>query len=229
MIVYKIKSNKIINNVFIPKYYDPNLIEDIENIRNTHDLLNLGDLIDSKIISSKTGHEIGKMSYGTGNIPFVRTSDISNWEIKTDTKQGVSNEIYLNFSSKEDVQPEDILMVKDGTYLVGNTCMVSELDIPMIFQSHIIKFRVENKKVINPYLFFLSLNCSIVQRQIKNRKFTADIIDTIGNRYKEILLPVPKDSQIREKLSKNIQTLFEQRVKYKSMIKKLPYLILETG
>lgn len=33
------------------------------------------------------------MAYGTGNIPFIRTSDISNWEIKADFKHGVSEEI----------------------------------------------------------------------------------------------------------------------------------------
>jgi type I restriction enzyme M protein len=57
--------------------------------------------IDNEI---KNGHivlssenEIGKMSYGTGNIQFIRTSDISNWELKADPKQGVSEEIYETF------------------------------------------------------------------------------------------------------------------------------------
>ena len=41
-----------------------------------------------------TGIEIGKMAYGTGDIPFIRTSDISNWELKNDPKQNISEEIY---------------------------------------------------------------------------------------------------------------------------------------
>ena len=39
------------------------------------------------ILSADTGVEIGKMAYGTGDIPFVRTSDLAQWEIKRDPKQ----------------------------------------------------------------------------------------------------------------------------------------------
>ncbi len=44
------------------------------------------------------------MAYGTGTIPFIRTSDISNWEIKADFKHGVSEEIYENLRGKVDVK-----------------------------------------------------------------------------------------------------------------------------
>ena len=62
-------------------------------------------------------------------------------------------------------------------------------------EKHILKFRIVDKDAINPYLFFLSLNCSLVQHQIRNMQFTADIIDTLGSRYKEIVLPIPKRSE----------------------------------
>ena len=93
------------------------------------------------------------MAYGTGNIPFVRTSDITNWEIKTIPKQGVSEEIYQQYAGKEDVQAGDILLVRDGTYLIGTNCMVTQLDIPMVFQSHILKLRINDRKRIDPYLY----------------------------------------------------------------------------
>ena len=111
MLAYKINSKNIKNRIFIPKYYDPDLYAQITALSETHDLHNLGDLIDSGVIAVQTGHEIGKMVYGTGNIPFVRTSDITNWEIKTIPKQGVSEDIYQLYAEKEDVKAGDILMV----------------------------------------------------------------------------------------------------------------------
>ena len=119
MLAYKINRKHIKNRIFIPKYYDPDLYAQITALIETHDLHNLGDLIDSGVIAVQTGHEIGKMAYGTGNIPFVRTSDITNWEIKTIPKQGVSEDIYQLYAEKEDVKAGDILMVRDGTYLIG--------------------------------------------------------------------------------------------------------------
>lgn len=93
MLAYRINNRSIKNRIYIPKYYDPELYAEIAALSNTHELLCLGDLIDQDIVTVQTGHEIGKMAYGTGNIPFVRTSDITNWEIKTIPKQGVSEQI----------------------------------------------------------------------------------------------------------------------------------------
>lgn len=62
----------------------------------------------------------------------------------------------------------------------------------MIYQSHIYKIRIKNTDVLEPELFFLLLNSDIVQRQIRSIQFTADIIDTIGQRINEIVIPIPK-------------------------------------
>ncbi len=51
-------------------------------------------------------------------IPIVRISDFSNWEIKADVKQGVSEEIYQHYAECEDVQIGDILLVRDGIYIL---------------------------------------------------------------------------------------------------------------
>ena len=225
MLSYKISSKDIKNNIFIPKYYDPELYVELKKLRSSHELYILGDLIDENKISVQTGHEIGKMAYGTGNIPFVRTSDITNWEIKTIPKQGISEEIYLQYSDKEDVRVGDILLVRDGTYLIGTNCMITQLDLPMVYQSHILKIRILDKDLINPYLFFLSLNCSLVQRQIKNMQFTADIIDTLGNRYREIILPIPKINSKKENLIDTTVEVLQTRTKYKAAVKQMPILI----
>ena len=225
MLAYKIKSSKIINHVFIPKYYDPELKSELAALSTTHHLFLLGDLIDSGEVSIQTGHEIGKMAYGTGNIPFVRTSDITNWEIKAVPKQGISDEIFQYYAEKEDVRAGDILLVKDGTYLIGTNCIINSMDIPMVFQSHILKIRVTSQERINPYLLFLAINNPLVQRQIRNIQFTADIIDTIGNRYRELIIPIPKDSERKNILTAKIKEALETRVKYKAAVKQMPLLI----
>ena len=225
MLAYKINSRDIRNQILIPKYYDPELKDQLMALSSTHDLLIVGELIDDEVISAQTGHEIGKMAYGTGNIPFVRTSDITNWEIKTIPKQGVSEEIYQQYAEKEDVQPGDILLVRDGTYLIGTNCIITQMDIPIVYQSHILKFRVNDKSRLNPYLLFLAFNNSLVQRQIKNMQFTADIIDTLGSRYREIVLPIPKSEARRNELIEQMTEALETRLKYKAAVKQMPLLI----
>ncbi len=192
---FRIKSTDIKNNIFIPKYYDPEIENELLRLSNNHNLIKIGTLLQNGVLSISTGDEIGKMAYGTGDIPFVRTSDISNWEIKTIPKQGVSQEIFEYYNEKQDIQENDILFVKDGTYLIGTNCLVSKLDLPMLYQSHIYKVRVNENELITPHLLFLLLNTEIVQKQIRSFQFTADIIDTIGNRFLEIVLPIPKNNK----------------------------------
>ena len=98
----------------------------------------------SNVVNWDTGIEIGKMAYGTGHIPFIRTSDISNWELKGDPKQSVSEEIYEE--NKQAVQSEDIFVVRDGTYLVGTSCILTEHDTKILYCGGIYKLRVKDKK-----------------------------------------------------------------------------------
>lgn len=225
MLTYMIKNSSLQNDIYIPKYYDPDLKNELLRLEKSHELFRIDDLISEGVIEVSTGDEIGKMSYGTGSIPFVRTSDITNWELKTIPKQGVSQDIYDKYQEKQDVRVGDILLVRDGTYLIGTNCIINELDLPLIYQSHILKIRIKDKRKINPYLFFLSLNSQLVQRQIKNMQFTADIIDTLGNRYKELILPIPKDAKTKKKLITKVRKALEVREKNKAAIKQLPLLV----
>src|SRR6185437_3208103 len=78
------------NSIFIPRYYSPELEVDIAALGSSHRLVTLGQMVKDGILSWNTGIEVGKMAYGTGDVPFIRTSDISNWELKGDPKQNVS-------------------------------------------------------------------------------------------------------------------------------------------
>ncbi len=212
----------ITNGVFVPRYYNPEVPERLSRLWTSHDFVTLGSLVKSGKLKVSPGHEIGKMAYGTGEIPFVRSSDISNWEIKTDPKQGVSEEIYAAFSKKQDVREGDIFFVRDGTYLVGQSCMVTRHDLPCIFQSHILRFRLSEQARFSRYLFLALLNSPVVKLQIRARQFTADIIDTVGNRYQEILLPVPKAEQRQNDITDATRHVVETRARLREHIRKIP-------
>lgn len=132
------------------------------------------------------------MAYGTGNIPFIRTSDIANWDIKIDPKQGISEDIYEGLKEKQDIKPYDILMVRDGTYLIGTCAMLLPDDVKIVYQSHIYKIRSNDFDKLDPYLLLGLLSSPIVKRQIRSKQFTQDIIDTLGGRINELILPILK-------------------------------------
>ncbi|MCZ7663986.1 MAG: hypothetical protein M5U22_14135 [Thermoleophilia bacterium] len=210
-------------DVFLPKYYNPEISARLADLGKTHDLVALGDLLTKKHIEFATGDEIGKMAYGTGDIPFVRTSDISNWELKTDPKQGVSEEIYTEYEPSQDVRAGDILFVRDGTYLIGQVALVTESDLPLLYQSHLLKFRVKQDSPLSPWLLMACLSAPIVKRQIRAKQFTADIIDTLGDRFRELVLPVPKKQSICCAIEHEVKELVTERSRLRDKIRKIPY------
>jgi type I restriction enzyme M protein len=208
---FRKRLSEVAGNVLIPKYYDPEITATLDALRATHDLPTLGSLVDQGVVAITTGDEVGKLSYGTGTIPFIRTSDLSNWELKIDPKHGVSAEIYEKYRKRQDVRAGDILMVRDGTYLVGTNCMLTEADTQILFQSHLYKLRVLKPDVLSPYLLLTALNLPIVKQQVRAKRFTQDIIDTLGARVMELVLPIPRDEALRQQIIAKTQSIVEGR------------------
>lgn len=208
----------IADNVLCPRYYDPQLRRELDGLTKTHDLLVFGDLFKEGLLSMSTGDELGKLAYGTGDIPFIRTSDISNWEIKADPKHGVDRKTFERLQTKQDVQPYDLLMVKDGTYLIGTCAIVTESDRELIYQSHIYKIRVnKNVRGLNPFLLLAILSSPVVQRQVRAKQFTQDIIDSLGGRIHELVLPVPRKAIAREQVTEMVKIAVQKRVEAREL------------
>lgn len=224
---YKLNSKQIKSNIFLPKYYDPEITKTLSALSVSCDLHSVGDLEKNGHIEMSTGDEIGKMAYGTGNIPFVRTSDFSNWEIKADAKQGISEEIYEQYADKEDVQAGDILIVRDGTYLVGTSCIITSSDTKILYCGGLIKIRTKNRDFIDEYLLLGLLNSYIVKRQIRTKQFTRDVIDTLGRRLNEVVIPIPKSEAVREEISNRVKQIVERRITAREEIVLLSEEIIE--
>lgn len=217
---YQIPLNKIADNILAPRYYNPETDEMLLQLQKTHDLIKIDELVSSGILQIKTGDEIGKLAYGTGIIPFIRTTDISNWEIKVDPKHCVSEEIYQSLATKQDVKEGDILMVKDGSYLIGTCGYITKYDTRILFQSHIYKLRVKDTSKLSPYLLLAALSSEPVRRQIQSKRFTQDIIDSLGDRIYELVLPIPKDEMLRERITEIVKKSIGDRIEARELARK---------
>ena len=218
---FVITEGEIVNNIYVPKYYNPEIRKSLDALSKTHKVISIKTLEDQEILSITTGHEVSKENYGTGPIPFVRTSDIANWEIKLDPKQGLSREIYNSYKMKQDIKANDILMVRDGTYLVGTCAIITDDDREIVFQSHLYKIRIKKPDELNPLLLLALLSCPIVKSQIYAKRFTQDIIDTLGERIHELLLPIPRDKKEQERIANEVRKIIEFKKKAKEMTRRV--------
>ena len=75
--------------------------------------------------------------------------------------------------------------------------MITDLDTKIVYQSHFRKLRVLNKAYISPYTLLGLLGLEIVQKQIEAKSFRQGTISTLGSRLKDIIIPIPKDSKLK--------------------------------
>jgi len=224
---YRLSADSIAGNILSPRYHEPATALYEAALKETHDFVPVGDLVESGVLEIKTGNEVGKLSYGTGEVPFVRTSDISGWEVKIDPKHCISEEIYSQLRGSQDVRQGDILMVRDGTYLIGSCAIVTSYDEKIVYQSHIYKIRCLDHAKMSPYLLLALLSCDPVQKQIKSKTFTQDIIDSLGSRVLELVLPIPKSEGARAKIIKLVETVIADRVEARELARQAKLMIVD--
>ena len=219
---FVVKRSQIVNNVLAPRSYVFGIQND-EGLEGTHTLVTIGQLIEEKVLEVSTGNEVGKLAYGTGDIPFVRTSDISNWEIKSDPKHILSEEIYNSLAEKQDVQEGDILMVKDGSYLIGTCAMITKYDTRIVYQSHLYKIRVskENAYNLDKYYLLAVLSSDFVRQQILAKTFSQDIINSLGDRLKDLIIPIAKDTKRIERIAGMVQKSINESIEARELARKV--------
>lgn len=199
----------------VPRYYDEKtnyLLED-DAKRLGALVISFGEMIDKGWLSIKKGHEVGSDAYGTGKVPFVRTSDISNFEISIDPTKAVSEEIYKKFSKDQNLKPGNILMVVDGRYRIGRCAILHSYNAKCIAQSHLKIISVnEDVSPISSFELLYLLSMKSVQRDIRSLVFIQSTLGSIGSRIKEIKMPVPrkKNKAFKEKVE-NFRVSLEQR------------------
>lgn len=225
---FVVRKSEISNSVLAPRAYVHLTHDSQHSFEDSHTMVTIGQLIEEKVLQVTTGNEVGKLAYGTGEIPFVRTSDISNWEIKSDPKHLVSEEIYNSLAEKQDVQEGDILMVKDGSYLIGTCAMITQYDTKMVYQSHLYKIRVEekNKYNLDKYYLLAVLSSDYLKTQITANTFSQDIINSLGDRLKDLVIPISKDKNKIDEIAKMVKKSIIESIEARELAKRARFEVL---
>jgi type I restriction enzyme M protein len=222
---FTVERGQLDGHVLAPKYHDPESRRLAGRLAKTHELVSVEELLGTGQLSISTGHEIGKLAYSTGEIPFVRTSDLSNWEIKVDPKHCVSDAVYNEYSAKQDVRRGDLLMVRDGTYLIGTAAYVTEHDERIVYQSHLYKLRLQADERLDAYLLLAILSSRPVRAQVKALAFTQDIINSLGDRIRELVLPIPRSAKRRAEITATVESVIDDRVEARELARRATLLV----
>lgn len=197
----------------VPRYYDTAPMQELaqEAERLGAELISLGDMLKKNYIRIRKGHEVGAEAYGTGDIPFIRTSDLANYEISIDPTCSISEETYRQYADQQQLAPGDILLVSDGRYRIGRTAILHAHNYRCIVQSHLRIISVLHDCPISAIELLYLFNLPMVQHQIRNLVFIQSTLGSLGKRLHEISIPLPKKTLEWQKTISEFRVLIDGR------------------
>jgi hypothetical protein len=80
----------------------------------------------------------------------------------------------------------------------------------------------------DPYLLLALLNSTTVRQQIRNKQFTREVIDTIGRRLREVLIPCPRSPELCRRIAEFTKVNVVRRAEIRQRLSRLGQEIEET-
>ena len=208
---FMVKKADIRNDIYVPRYYWPKARKTFEHDHVVMPV-SIRQLLDEGIIEAFQGHGSPKSEYkGRGEIPYIRVSDIVNWELYRNPTSGLPNHEYHRIKGPNGVtlRPQDIVFVRRGSYRIGTVAMASHFDSEVLLTRELVVLRVvkpANQYGINPYYLLLLLSHRYTQEQISQKVFIDTTLPNIGDRWQELLLPIHADPSTRRLLINRVRT-----------------------
>lgn len=195
-----------------PKFYYPTYLNTLKRLKKKFKTVKLGE-----VAEIKRGDEAGSENYKRyidkkdTDVPFIRTSDLVNYEIDNYPDYYIDEEIYKELN--QDIKEGDLLVSNDGK--IGLLAVLTKED-KCIIQSHIRRVRFFN--YIDSYYALAFLATVFGQFQFKQFTFTQATIPTISDRLREIEIPLINPQKQKE-ISDLVKDAFELKAKKKKIIK----------
>lgn len=142
-VYYSIKSEKLNKDILLPAKYRIDYEESIEKLK-----LNNFYLLDKKNI--RKGNEIGSSNYTFEGIPFIKTSNILNFDVDYEPDYYCSQSRFNEI--KQDIKAGDIIFTKDGK--IGEVAIIQD-NANIVVSGGFIKYRPTS--ISERYWLFLLL------------------------------------------------------------------------
>lgn len=80
---------------------------------------------------------------------------------------------------------------------------------------------------MNNYYLLAALSSDYIKEQIHAKTFSQDIINSLGDRIKDLIIPIPKDVDKIKSISKMVQQSIDGSIKARELTKKARAAILD--
>lgn len=203
-------------DVLVPQYYDKTLQTPFDKLlaKISTKSITIGELCDKGYIKVMAGHGSPSNDLRNGDIPYVKVSDIRNLRINVNPTNLVPLELAKKFwrtkDGKSNLLAWDLISPSRASSNIGEFAILlpGEEQIVVTKEVFIIR-KTEKKSPYSPFYLLWALSLKEVRKQWQRVCLMQTNREDVGNRYREISIPIPPNDEWAENVSSAFKNYFE--------------------
>ena len=208
------------HRVIVPTYYDPRFNEEINKLLKINKLksIAIGNLIDEGVLSIRNGHGSPSNDQRTGDIPYVKVSDIRGLRINVNPTNLVTKEIAKRYwkGSESKIMPWDLITPSRASNNIGEFAIVLPGEERIVLTKEVFVFRTNDEEIYDPFYLLWALSLRAVREQWRRIALMQTNREDCGKRYREVVLPKPPNEMWAREKSEAFRRYFEGIAERKS-------------
>jgi len=198
----------------VPTHFDPIPLQEFHKARTKlwPDWTDrtLGDLIDTGRIVRRDGHGSPSKDQRAGTVPYIKVSDLRAGLVNINTTnmvpESVAHELWGG--SDSGLRAFDLLSPERASSNIGEFCVLMPGQEQVVLTREVIVLRVTPAAPFDAFYLLWALSLQVVLNQWKRVIFMQTNREDVGDRYREIIIPVPPDKKKAQAVSKDFREYF---------------------
>lgn len=201
------------NHVLAPTYYDARYNEPIRRLLRTEKVegISIGKLMSEGHISVRGGHGSPGNDQRSGHIPYVKVSDIRGLRINTNPTNLVSKSVAIRHwrGDSSGLQPWDLITPNRASSNIGEFAILLPGEEEVVLTKEVFVIRVMRPDLVDPFYLLWAFSLKAVRDQWRRITLMQTNREDCGQRYREIILPKPKNKAWGETTSAAFRDYFK--------------------
>jgi type I restriction enzyme M protein len=198
----------------VPTHFDPLPVKEFRSARAKlwpdWSEKSIGELVDLGWVVRRHGHDSPKMDERGGPIPYIKVSDLRaglvNFNPTNFLSESVAHRLWSGLDSG--LQAFDLLSPERASSNIGEFCVLMPGQQRVVLTREIILLRVTPDAPFDAFYLLWALSLKVVRSQWRRIIFMQTNREDIGDREREILLPIPPGKKEAREVSKEFRAYY---------------------
>lgn len=208
------ESEAIGKDIFVPKYHDRTINDEILNLVKTNKNLSiktLGDLVQLGFIEVTNGHGSPSSDQRVGEIPYIKVSDLRAGSVNINPTNMIPIALAQQFwrGDSSGLRPYDLISPERASKNIGEFCILMPGQQNIVLTKEVIIIRATENAPFSQFFLMWALSLSAVRKQWERIIFMQTNREDVGNRMMEILIPIANTEEYGTTLAAPFKSYYE--------------------